>query len=632
MARRKSITQPAVQAMQIRRLCYFAGCLVAGFGLLGYRLYDLQVVRHAELRELARNNTERVFVREPRRGNIQDVRGNLLATSKPVHSVCADPHFLGTNYMTVARAVAPLLDMPLDEVADKLRPRMREMENGEMVPLKYVVLKRKVEEEDWERIQEAMKQLTFGVDESKLRPTQRAAYSRLRSRGVFSEADQTRFYPNQSLAAHVLGYVGMDTRDTPTGPVLYTSGKDGIEYTLDSVLTGVQGWRETETDSRRRELVLYRRQDVAPKSGLNVVLSLDAGVQHIVEEELAVAAEKHTPLSVSCIVVRPRTGEIVAMASLPTFNPNNLLGSTPEQRRNRIITDRSEPGSTFKIVVVSAALSEGLVRLDDMYDCENGRFYFAGLPLRDDHPFGVISVERIISKSSNIGAAKIGIKLGPGRLSNYVEDFGFGVKTGIPLPGEVGGLVNPTNRWSKISITRIPMGHEIDCTPLQMVMAMSAIANGGLLMKPMLVDRFTDDEGKVVARFQPQPVRQVISPEAAAKMVHALKEVVSTNGTAIRAKLGYYTVAGKTGTAQKIINGQYSRAKHFSSFIGFFPADNPELCISVVMDEPKKGYYGGESAAPVFQRIAERAANYLAIPPEFTPEQSLVTNRHRPQG
>ena len=176
------------------------------------------------------------------------------------------------------------------------------------------------------------------------------------------------------------------------------------------------------------------------------------------------------------------------------------------------------------------------------------------------------------------------------------------------------------------------MGHEIDCTPLQMVMAMSAIANGGLLMKPMLVDRFTDEEGKVVSRFQPQPVRQVISPDAAARMVHALKAVVSTNGTAIRAKLGYYTVAGKTGTAQKIINGQYSRAKHFSSFIGFFPADNPELCISVVMDEPKKGYYGGESAAPVFQRIAERAANYLAIPPEFTPEQSLVTNQtRRPQ-
>src|SRR5262249_35713999 len=253
------------------------------------------------------------------------------------------------------------------------------------------------------------------------------------------------------------------------------------------------------------------------------------------------------------------------------------------------------------------------------FDCENGSFVFAGKRLHDHERYGILSVEEIITHSSNIGAAKVGIQMGPDRLYQYMRAFGFGNKTGIQLLGEVSGLVHPVNRWSKLSISRIPMGHEVAVTPLQIVMAMCAVANGGRLMRPMLVDRLEDEEGNILFRNYPQVVRQVVSERAARLMVTALKTVVSTNGTGKKAMLEYYTVAGKTGTAQKIVNGMYRRDKHFSSFIGFFPADAPELCVAVFLDEPKNGYYGGEAAAPVFRDIAERAAKYLAIPADIQP-------------
>jgi cell division protein FtsI/penicillin-binding protein 2 len=348
-------------------------------------------------------------------------------------------------------------------------------------------------------------------------------------------------------------------------------------------------------------------------------LTIDSVIQHIVESALAEALEKHSPISISGIVVRPRTGEILAMATLPNFDPNSLLSATPEMRRNRVITDIAEPGSTFKIVVVSGALNDGLVRLTDVFDCENGHFVYAGRQLHDHEPWGPLSVQGIIMKSSNIGAAKVGIKMGEDRLYKYIRDFGFGESTGLPLPGEVSAklFVPPVNKWSKLSIARIPMGQGVSVTRMQMVMAMCAIANKGVLMRPMLVQRLEDRDRNVVAQYYPQRVRQVISEETSKLMVQALKSVVSPDGTAPKAALDHYSAAGKTGTAEKVENGVYVH-KYFSSFIGFFPADNPELCISVTMDEPKKGYYGGQTAAPVFKQIAEQAANYLNIRPEDT--------------
>jgi cell division protein FtsI/penicillin-binding protein 2 len=630
MARRRVISPSVVHAMQIRRLALFAICLLGGFGFLAYRLVDLQVAQHERFAEAARNNTERTFERKPKRGDIRDARGNLLATSKLVHNIRADPAMIGTNYLAVAVQLAPHLQMRVDELAEKLKPRLMTRENNETVPVRWVNLKKKVEAEEWERIRATMEKINFGVDESKLNLTQRAAYQRIRRNAVFSEPDELRYYPSGTLAAHVLGYVGLHEHTNAHGLVIETRGKDGLEYSLNSLLTGVSGWRRTETDSRRRELVPFREQDVAPRPGLNAILTIDGGVQHIVEGELAEAAAKHSPVSISCIVTRPKTGEILALASLPTFDPNDPGGATPDARRNRVITDVAEPGSTFKVVVIAAALNERTVSLNDTFDCENGRFIFAGKPLHDDHPFEVLTVERIISKSSNIGAAKIGIQLGKQRIHDYVRAFGFGAPTGISLPGEVGGIFAKVPRWNGLSISRIPMGHEIACTPLQMVMAVAAIANGGVLMRPMLVDRLIDETGAEVVKYHPEAIRRVVSNEAAAKMVEALKTAVSTNGTAIKARLAYYTAAGKTGTAQKLVNGRYVRNKHYSSFIGFFPADDPQLCISVVIDDPKKGYYAGETAAPVFQRIAERAANYLAIPPELIPSSNLAASSLMP--
>ncbi|HEY1173204.1 MAG TPA: penicillin-binding protein 2 [Verrucomicrobiae bacterium] len=613
-----------------RRLLTLAVLLVTAFCALGYRLVDLQVMRHDELRDWAKNNTQRRILLEPRRGEIRDVKGNLLASSVFVKTICADPTLLGTHAPEVARAIAPLLEVNESELLQRLQPRLRTNELGNVVTNRYVVLKRKVKVETWQSIVDTMADMKFaGIDEKALTKLEKGFYRNLRSKAIFPDVvdDQLRFYPNETLASHILGYVGTGEREVDGDKVIETTGIEGIERVLNTKLAGVRGWRMTETDRARREVVPFREQEIQAKDGLNVVLTIDAGIQHIVETELAEAMKKHTPISASAIVVRPRTGEILAMATLPTFNPNDPGASQEAHRRNRVITDMSEPGSTFKIVVVSGALNERLVTLDDRFDCENGRFYYAGKLLRDHHGYGMLSVEEIITFSSNIGSAKIAFKMGEQGLYDYVKGFGFGERTGIPLTGEARGIVHPVKNWNKLSISRIPMGHEVASTPLQMVMAMSAIANKGKLMRPMLVDRLEDSQGHAVVKYQPQMVRQAVSEEAAREMVTALKTVVSEKGTAAKAILEYYTVAGKTGTAQK---PPYSPGMYFSSFIGFFPADNPELCISVVLDEPKNGYYGGTTAAPFFHGIAERSASYLNLRPEKpVPDQQFTDSKQK---
>jgi cell division protein FtsI/penicillin-binding protein 2 len=611
--------------LQYKRLTLLALLLGMAFAGLGYRLIDLQVLRHDELSARAQRNTQREFLLEPRRGDILDVKGNLLATSAFVKTVCADPAFVGNRQAEVARALAPLLQASEGELRQRLMPRLRQNAKGETVTNRYVVLKRKVPVETWQKIQTVMTNLAFGLEEKKLPKTEQAFYRDLRQKAIFVESldDQLRVYPNQTLAAHVLGFVGMGEGDVNGDRVLETAGKDGIEQWFNSKLAGVPGWRVTETDRQRRELVALREQNVEPHDGLNVVLTIDSVIQHIVESAVAEAMDKHAPISISGIVVRPRTGEILAMATLPNFDPNNPGAASADARRNRVIADVEEPGSTFKIVAVSGALNDGTVRLSDTFDCEHAHFHFAGRVLHDHESYGVLSVEQIITKSSNIGAAKIGIKMGPARLYDYIRSFGFGSHTEIPLQGEVVGIVHPLKNWFKVSIAQIPMGQGISVTRLQMMMAMCAIANKGVLMGPRLVDRLEDREHNVVAKYSPQRVRQVIGEPAAKLMVEALKTVVSPEGTAPKAALEHYTVAGKTGTAQKFEHGELAPGKYFASFIGFFPADNPEICISVMMDEPKHGYYGGQIAAPVFKQIAERAANYLNIRPEDGEEPSV---------
>lgn len=609
--------------LQLRRFKLLVVMLCGAFALLALRLVDLQVLRHDELRVRAQQNTVRRFQIQPRRGDILDVHGNLLASSSMVKSVCANPSLIGNRQAEVARAIAPLLGLNEGALYQKLLQTNRVNEKGETVPRLYVALTNRVAPEVWEKVRQTMAKLSVpDMDNRKLTTPEKSFLQGLRLRAIAVDPtdDQVRKYPNAALAAHVLGFVGRnaDTNSADYGQMI---GVDGIEKTFDEKLAGSPGWRVTEKDGHGNELVALRDQDVPARDGFNVVLTIDSVVQNMLEEALQDGIEKFAPKNITGIILRPRTGEILAMASLPDYDPNKVP-SDPELRRNRLIGDVCEPGSTFKIVVVSGAVEDRVVTMRDIINCDNGAFSFAGHTLHDAHGgHGLLSVENVITKSSNIGAAKIGIKLGEQRLYDHMCDFGFGMPTGIPLPAESRGILHPVNKWSKVSIAQIPMGHGVAVTRLQMAMAMAALANKGNLMRPMLVNRVEDSAGKVVTQYQPQRVRQVVSEATAEQMVKALKTVVAPGGTAPMASLTNYTVAGKTGTAQKPgPKGGYSSDKYVSSFIGFFPADDPQICISIVLDEPgRNGYYGGVVAAPIFREVARNVASYLHVVPDIGP-------------
>jgi cell division protein FtsI/penicillin-binding protein 2 len=608
---------------QIRRALLLLAFLSLAFGGLCYRLVDLQVLRHDELSAKAEQNTQREFWQAPRRGDILDVNGNILATSVPVKTICADPSLMGNFQPLVAHAIATLLKLEETDLVKRLTPYLTRNAKGEIVTnnLHYVRLAKNISEENWQQVAAAMTNLTFGVDEKNLPRAQKEFVRNLRNYAVFSEPDQMRVYPNGSLASQVIGFPAAEEEKISGRRVTQIAGRDGVELSLQKQLSGVAGWKVTETDRAQHELVAMRDEDVHPRDGLNVMLTIDSVVQHIVETALADAMKKHTPRSITGIVMRPKTGEILAMVSLPNYDPNQPNTITPETR-NRVITDVVEPGSTFKIVVISGALNTGISHLNDPVFCENGHFAFAGRVLHDHESLGNETVKSVITKSSNIGAAKIGIKLGEQNLYDYAWNYGFGQRTGIPLPGEARGFLYPVKDWSKVSIAQIPMGHGVAVTRLQMLYAMAAIANDGWLMRPMIVKQLQERDGSVVQRYAPERVRQVIGEKADLDMIEALKTVPTKGGTAPDAAMKDYVVAGKTGTAQKAENGAYAAGKYVSSFIGFFPADNPELCISIVMDEPKEGYYGGKVCGPVFRDIAERCASYLNIPPD----PNLMTN------
>lgn len=707
MTARVTIQDATLQPFQNRRLVLMAFLLFVAFCGLGYRLVDLQVMQHEVLKAKANAQVRQTRLLEPRRGDIRDALGNLLATSRPVKTVFADPVLIGDRQAEIARVLAPILKVPEAELHKRLLPqisvrtnavasldgalltnrniilvdgyvlaprgvlhtnRFTAIHNGAVTtnynfvatnsPLilsnsyvvitnqlvvatnRHVVLAHKVPLEQWGQITTAMSKLTFGMsldDEKKKLPRkERAFYRELRAKAINSDPvdEQIRIYPNQSLAAHVLGFMGPTARTNESGVVRTEFvGLDGLERQLDAKLNGVRGWREMEVGGRGAELVMNRQQQVEAQDGLNAVLTLDAAMQHILETELAEIVSKYNPVSASAIVLRPRTGEILAMGSHPTYDPNQPGKSPIAALKNRMTVDSYEPGSTFKIVSIGAALNEGLTTLGESIDCERGTWAYKGKPLHDHERYGLLSVEDIMMKSSNIGSAKVGLRLGDQRLFNYLTAFGFGERTGIPLPGESRGILIPLKKWDGITGSRVSIGHSAAATPLQMALAMAAIANGGKLMRPLLVDRLEDAEGRVVMKNHPQVVRQVFKPDVSKQVVGTLKRVVSTDGTAEKARLGYYTAAGKTGTAQKLENGQYSHTKYFSSFIGFFPADNPELLIYVCVDEPDKakGYYGGQVAAPAFKNISLRSANYLNIRPETAVGEAVTGLAQGPQ-
>ena len=623
-----------IRVIHLRRLFAFATLVVICFIGLGAQLYRIQVVKHGKYTDVVEGNTVRSYVKPPRRGDILDANANQLATSLPIKRVLADPSLIYPYEAEVARVVAPLIAWKEAELHSALR-LYKSNEDGTIRTNRFVDLKRKLTVEQWGSVTQAMSQLTFAAEQGKLTRLQKASFAALRRKGIYGADDYQRVYPSTNLASHILGFVQeverIHTISSSRSVTYELNGIYGIEHWLDAKLKGTPGWRHTETDRRQRELVVYRGQDVDARPGLSVVLTLDMFIQNALEEQLRKAAEKYNPVSCGGIVMRPRTGEILALCSLPDFDPNLPGKAKPDALRNRLIYDRHEPGSTFKIVVVSAALNENAVTLNDVFFCENGRWSFKNRSLHDhDGGYGDLTVQSIITKSSNIGSAKIAVyRLGEEKLYDYMTRFGFGKKTGITLEGEGSGRVWPVKQWDGLAISRIPMGHGVDVTHLQMVMAMAAIANEGRLMRPMLIKGLQDASGTNVQHFQPQLAQQAVSPRAARQMVAALKTVPAKGGTAEKAALEHYTVAGKTGTAQvpytrdpnnptALVPKGYKPGKYVSSFIGFFPADNPEVVISILLDEPdiKKGYYGGQTAAPYFKAVAEQVANYLKIKPD----------------
>ena len=591
-----------------RVIIVIATGMALGFVALAGWLATFQVVDAEHLTELARANRQKRSVQPPRRGAIRDVMGNVLASSVPVKTVCADPGVLWDKQSQLAGLIAPILGLQKTWLEQKLHATMLTNSEGKLVTNRYVVLQHKVPIDKWNQLTQAVATAKFGLDDKKLPGREKMALRALREKGLFGLDDEQRLYPGGSLAAHVVGYVSSDETEKDEGRLFQTQGQGGIENTMDDVLGGVHGWKEGQ-------------QVVAARPGQDVYLTIDAAIQNILEQEAEKGMQKYTPVGMACIAVRPRDGAILGLCNLPTFDPNRVSKFPVANLCNRAISNPSEQGSTFKVVVVSGALDRGLVTLQDLFDCENGHFKFAGRMLHDHASYAILSVMTIITKSSNIGAAKIGIKMGKELLHRYIAAFGFGTKTGIPLPGESRGMVRPLGDWQEISISRIPMGHEVLVTPIQMVMAMATIANGGKLMKPMLVDRVMNEQGELLRKFQPREVAQVISPAAAREMIKALKTVPTKEGTAVKARLEHYTVAGKTGTAELFANGTYKSGRYISSFIGFFPADRPEIVISVLFEDlydpdHRKGHYGGDVAGPVWRAIAERVAAYMKIPAE----------------
>jgi cell division protein FtsI (penicillin-binding protein 3) len=576
-----------IQKGTLYRSTLLAIAFLAAFGGLGFRLYHLQVVRHKELLTKVRNLHERKQFIAPVRGDILDANMNVLAQTITVWNVAADPDLMKQDVRQWAKLLAPALEMREAELVEKLSR-----------PARHVALKKKVSDE----IVADLKEQIDGLNAKRKRTAQ--------LRGLKFEREFQRYYPNAVLASHVIGFTYNEWQEYGSQQVSVQKGGDGIENFYNQELTGTVGYRLIEKNRRGEELVTFRSEDVPPQNGCRIVLTIDQTIQHIVEEELERVCEERRPASAVAIVMRPDTGEILAMANRPTFDLNDP-NKDVSHMKNIAIADMHEPGSTFKIIVVGAGLDQKVVSLEDTFFCENGKFLYAGSYLHDHKPYGYQTVLQIVAHSVNIGAAKIALKLGEQPFYQYICKFGFGERTEIQLPGEAKGLVHSPKNYSKISQTRIAMGHEITVTPLQTILAMSAIANGGNLMKPTIVKRIVNEENETMREFTPVVRRRVLGKAATQKLTAALVRVVSPDGTAEKASLPGWTVAGKTGTAQKLEDGRYVDDKYYSSFVGFLPAEKPQLCILVGLDDIDD--YGGQAAAPVFQQIAARSAAYLDL-------------------
>lgn len=568
------------------RLRWILLSIAFAFCVLFARLFFLHVIDSERLTDYAEGTRKTVQKLSSKRGDILDINGNILASTNLAYTIGVDPNFIDFKDEKKWVHLAFILDIPYGELMEKFERKFRES-SGRMI--RWTPLAKEVDLKCYQAVQS------------------------LNIQGVYGNQKYTRVYPGNSLAAHMIGFVNHES-----------VAVSGIERLCDYYLKGQDGWLESEKDGLRRELAHMRSREIAPVNGHNVYLTIDQRIQNVVEREIDLIVEETNPDGVSIIVSKPQDGSILALANYPTFDLNefNNLELYPlTNQKNRAISDVLEPGSTFKIVPASGALNEGIVHPSDVFETKFDRVEYQNRIVRlpSDHKlYDELTMRDIIVKSSNRGAAHLGMLLGDERLYGYAEKFGFGTRTQFGLSGEVRGTLHPIDRWDGLTISRMPMGHAINATPLQIHYAMSVIANKGILMKPRIIDHFVNESGMVLFKYPAQAKHRVISESVAETMSEILGEVTGSNGTAKRAFLKGYDVAGKTGTTKKIVDGKYSSEFHVASFSGFFPEGNPELVITVIVDAPKlKGGtgYGGAVAAPAFKNIAQKSARILEIRP-----------------
>ncbi len=596
------------------------------FSAIIVRLFYLHVILSDSTAEEAdKARLRRDFIKA-KRGNITDSKGNILATSSPVITIGVDPE-------TFKHRVGKDNELPLKKI---LKMSVEDMKAYQPKEETIEGLKKIAKLLNMSYDELYKKCTTSGTSWRKLAViTDEEIYKQIKEcdiQSIYGTYKYVRKYPSGPVSSHVVGFITKN------------NDKMGIEKAFDHYLEGQDGYIETERDGRRSELPQFRTRIIEPRNGDNIELAIDLTIQGIVQEQLSKIKEAYNPERATIIVSEPSTGYVLAMASYPNFDPNDYGKYTKKEYTNYAVSEIYEPGSTFKIVTVAAALNEAVVDLKDTFDCSSKTINYAGKQLklpREDHAMKEISLRDIIIKSSNRGAAMVGVKLGADLLIKYAQDFGFGSKTGIRLHEEVSGIVNPKEKWrSPINITRIPMGHAIASTPLQTHCSMCVIANGGAYMKPILVKRIFDDQGNTIQNYSPEPPRPVISPKVASLMTDMLVDV-TTKGTGKRAAMKGFKVAGKTGTTQKLKNfpvkkrdgsivykQKYSDKHHVASFTGFFPASRPRVVITVVVDEARLGEgkraYGSVVAVPAFKEIAEKVAKYLGIQPDEDFEKSVA--------
>ncbi len=561
------------------RIAIPALILAVFLGFLGANLYFIQIVRHRDFGTRADAQYGRRIPVAAKRGTIYDRRGRALAISLDAASVFAHPELVQDPVATASR-LAKVLAMPAPSIRANLQSNRP-----------FVWIRRKVDQEQAE------------------------AVAKLALPGVGLVPEGKRYYPRKSLAAHVIGFVGLD--DT---------GLEGVELAYDHLLTSGVRSLSGRVDALGR--IMFREAE-ATSTGSDLFLTIDEAIQHVAERELEAAIRRSGAKSGTVVVVDPGTGEILALANNPSYNPNTYGSYPPAFRRNRALTDPYEPGSAFKLILAAAAIEEGLVGPEDLFYSEDGFIEMAGgVKIRDREKYGRMTFRDVVAFSSNVGAVKVGMKVGKDLLYNYITTFGFGLPTGVDLPGENLGLIRRPHQWSQLSIGALSIGHEIAATPIQLITAVATVANDGYLMRPHVVKAVRDQNGRM-QEIQPVPVRRVLSQETARTLASMLAEVVQ-RGTGQAAALPGAVVAGKTGTAQKIDRntGRYSRTKVVASFVGYVPAENPRLAILVLIDEPARFPWGGSVAAPAFREIAREILSYLEIPPVHAPEGHVAGRPH----